>query len=211
MPLPYATPARVKSRLGIASSDKDTLLTAMCEEINAYIESVTRRAIGSSSVTNQLIDGHGIHIQDGGYVIDYPHGIRSVDTLEARLTTDGTYSTIPATDYFLRPEDAYRTPGWPAFSIHLTDLPSAGNSVPFIQPAFGAIRLTGDVGWAEMPADLRGSAEVAVSRAFAARQAGYGDDVGPDELGEITVSRFLSSHDWRIIKRYRWEVVEVID
>ena len=211
MPLPYATPANVKSRLGITTSDHDATLSKMCDEVNTYIESVTRRAIGSSSVTNQLIDGYGIHIQSGGYVIDYPPGIRSITTLEARLTTDGSYSTIPSSDYFIRPEEPFRTPGWPGFAIYLTDIPSSGNSVPSLQGAFDAVRLTGGIGWAQMPADLRGSAEVAVSRAWRAKEAGYQDDSGVDELGEITVSRFLSAHDYRIIRRYRWEVVEIID
>ena len=57
MPLSYATPANVKSRLGITSTDKDTLLWRMCEEINTYIETVTKRAIGSSAVSAELLDG----------------------------------------------------------------------------------------------------------------------------------------------------------
>ena len=206
MPLPYATPANVKRRLGITSTDKDSLLAGLCEEVNAYIESVTRRAIGSSSVSGQLIDGWGEHTQDGGYVIDYPQGIRHIHSLEIRLTTDGDYTSIGSNDRFIRPEDAYRNPGWPGFYIALTDV----GAVNPVQGAYGAVRLSADIGWAEMPADLRGTAEVAVSRAFHSRQAGYDDDSGTDEYGEITVSRFLSTHDYRIIRRYRWTPVEVI-
>lgn len=211
MPLPYATVANVKNRLGINVTDHDAVLARMCDEINTYIESVTRRAIGSSSVTNELIDGYSLHIQSGGYVIDYPRGIRSITTLEARLTTGDSYSTIPSTDYFIRPEEPYRTPGWPGFYIQITDIPASGNTVPSLQGAFEAVRLTAAIGWSQMPADLRGTAEVAVSRAWRSKEAGYADDSGVDELGEITVSRFLSSHDYRTIRRYRWEVVEVID
>ena len=211
MPLPYATPANVKNRLGITSSDHDAVLSRMCDEANTEIEGNTHRAIGSSSVTSQLIDGFGIHIQSGGYVIDYPPGIRSISTLELRLTTGGSYSTIPSTDYFIRPEEPFRDPGWPGFYIHLTDLPSSGNEVPSINGAFGAVRLTAAIGWAQMPSDLRGVAEVGVSRAWRAKEAGYQDDSGVDELGEITVSRFWSSRDWRIIRRYAWKPVEVID
>jgi hypothetical protein len=206
MPLPYATPARVKTRLGITSTDKDTLLYGLCEEVNSYIEQVTRRAVGSSSVSGQLIDGWGQHIQDGGYIIDYPQGIRNIHSLEIKLTTDGDYTSIGSNDRFIRPEDAFRSPGWPGFYIALTDI----GSVTAVQGAFGAVRLSADIGWSQMPSDLRGTAEVAVSRALVSKTAGYKDDVGADEFGEITVSRFLSSHDYRTIRRYRWEVVEII-
>ena len=208
MPLPYATTANVKTRLGITSTDKDALISRLCEEMNTYVESVTRRAIGSSSVSSEVIDGW--RRQEDGYVLPYPRGIRSISTLEMRLTTTSDYSTVPATDYFIRPEEPYRTPGWPGFEIVMTDIPSSGNATPTIEVAIGAVRHTSAIGWAQMPADIRGVAEVGVSRAFHARQAAYADDVGTDELGEITVSRYLSTHDWRILKRYRWEVVEVI-
>lgn len=208
MPLPYATPENVKSRLGITSADKDTLLYRLCDEVNTYIESVTRRAIGSSSVTAEVIDGG--RAQEGGYVIPYPRGLRSIGLLEVRLTTTSDYETVPAGDYFIRPEEPYRTPGWPGFEIMMTDIPSASNTTPIFQSAIGAVRLTATIGWPSMMADVRGVAEVAVSRAFHARQAAYGDDVGTDEIGEVTVSRFLSTHDYRILRRYRWEVVEII-
>ena len=214
MPLPYATPANVKRRLRIPTTDteEDSLLSAMCEEVNTYIESVTRRAIGSSSVTSELIDGGSIHIQSSGYIIDYPRGIRNIDTLELRTSTTGDYETVPATDYFIGPEEPYRTPGWPGFYIQLTDLPASGNTIPLVYRAFGAIRLSApSTGWAQMPADLRGAAEVAVARAWKSKEAGFQDDSGVDELGELTVSRFLSGHDYRTIRRYRWEVVEIID
>jgi len=209
MPFPYATVDNVKNRLGITGTSEDTLLWRMCAEVNAYIETVTRRSIGSSSVTNQVISSWE-HVQGGGCIIDYPPGVRSITSLEVRLTTDGSYSTVPAGDYFILPEAPYRTPGWPGFSIHLTDIPSSTNSTPTISGAFEAIRLNADIGWAAMPDDIRGVAEVAVSRALHAAKAGYGDDVGLDEWGEMTVSRFLSSHDYRTLRRYRWEPVEVI-
>lgn len=211
MPLPYATPANVKNRLGITGSGNDALLSSLCEEANAEIEGTTHRAIGSSSVSNQIIDGFGIHIQSGGYVIDYPPGVRSISTLELRLTTDGSYSTIPSSDYFIRPEEPFRTPGWPGFAIHLTDLPSSGNEVPSLHGGFAAVRLTAEVGWARMPSDLRGVAEVGVARAWRGKEAGYQDDQGVDELGEQTISRWWSSREWRIIRRYAWKPVEVID
>jgi hypothetical protein len=211
MPYPYATKDNVKDRLGITSATKDTLITRMCEEINSWIESVTQRAIGSSSVTNQLISGWE-HIQSGGYVIDYPPGLRSIATLEIKLTTDGSYATVPATDYFILPEEPYRTPGWPGFYIHLTDIPSATNERPSIQGAFEAVRLTSTgVGWAAMPGDLRGIAEVGVSRALHSRQAGYADDVGSDEFGEVSVSRVLTQSEKAIVRRYRHHPVEIID
>jgi len=208
MPLPYATPANVKSRLGITSTDKDTLLWRMCEEINTYIETVTKRAIGSSAVSAELLDGWDV--QGSGYIIDYPQGLRSISSLEIRLTTTDSYATVPASDYFIGPSVSQRNPGWPGFYIALTDLPASTNSTPFVLGAYGAIRLSAEIGWDEMQADVRGVAEVAVSRALHSRNAGYADDVGADEWGEITVSRFLSSHDYRTLRRYAWKPVEII-
>lgn len=211
MPLPYATKERVKTTLGITGTSKDAIIEKYCLSANRYVETLTHRSIGSSSVSGQIIDGFGVHIQDGGYVIDYPHGIRSISSLEIKLTTDGDYATVPAADYFIGPRDAYRAPDWPGFYIALTNIPSAGNSTPYVLPAYGAIRLSADIGWAEMPDDLRSIAEVAVSRAYQARQAGHADDVGVDEFGESSVSRVLTKSEKSVILQYRWLPVEVID
>ena len=56
----YATLANVKSRLGIASADTtdDTLLTRVCDQVNAYIESYTHRVLAPISGTQTyLFDG----------------------------------------------------------------------------------------------------------------------------------------------------------
>ena len=208
MPYPYATVSAVKARLGLTTTTADSLLAAMCEQVNAYIESVTGRALGSSTVTNELLDGW--EAMEGGYCLVYPKGIRSISSLEVASYTGAPFQTIPDTDYFIRPVAAMRSPGWPAFEIWMTDIPSAANPLPTFQQGFATIRHTSDIGWAQMPPDVREVGEVAVVRAYKARQAGQTDEVGNDETGVQTISRFISARDRETLMRYRQRVIEII-
>lgn len=208
MPYPYATTAAVKARLGITNTTHDSLLSGMCEAVNALVESIAQRALGSSTVTAEKLDGWDT--LEGGRVIVYPRGVRSISSLEVAAYTGSTYVTVPSTDYFLRPTANLRTPGWPAFEIWMTDIPAAANSLPTFEGGFDTIRMTADIGWAQMPVDVREVAEVTVVRAWQARQAGQTDEAGTDENGTVTVSRHLSARDMQTLMRYRWRSIEIV-
>ena len=99
-------------------------------------------------------------------------------------------------------------PGWPAFEIHLSDIPSS--TYPMFPPGYATIRMSADIGWASMPEEIREVAEVMAVRAWQARQAGQSDMVGSDDTGQQMVSNYISGRDRQTLMRYRWRSVEII-
>ena len=192
----------------ITTTTHDSLLSGMCDQVNALVESIAGRALGSSTVTAEKLDGWDA--LEGGRVILYPKGVRSISSLEVAAYTGDSYVTVPSTDWFLRPTANLRTPGWPAFEIWMTDIPASSNSLPTFEGGFDTIRMTADIGWAQMPLEVREVAEVTVVRAWQARQAGQTDEAGTDENGTSTISRYLSGRDMQTLMRYRWRSIEIV-
>jgi hypothetical protein len=118
--------------------------------------------------------------------------VRSVSELAVATQTGGTYTVIPATDYFLRPLPQDRDPGWPATRIELSDWPS-----------YNTVRVKAVTGWPAIPDEITDVALTMVVRAWHARQGGQTDIVGTDETGAPVVSRYLSGRDRETLKRYR--------
>jgi hypothetical protein len=127
--------------------------------------------------------------------------VRSVSELAVATQTGGTYTVVPATDYFLRPLPQDRSPGWPATRIELSDYPTG--SAWFFWPGYATVRVKAVVGWPAIPDDITGVALTAVVRAWHARQSGQTDIVGNDETGAPIVSRYISGQDWFTLKAYR--------
>lgn len=208
MAYPYTTLERIKSRLNISDSNDDASLQWAVDGTNAYIESITERAIGSNTVTQQLIDGWDCLDER---TLIYKDGVRSITTLEVKPYTGGDWVTVPATDYFVRPSEHLRVPGWPGFEIQMTDIPSSGNTYPFFPSGYETIRLTAAVGWAEMPTELREVADVIAVRVWQARQFGQQDMGGTDDAGVVTFTRATSARDMRTIMRFKWRPVWATD
>lgn len=206
MALPYVTLANLKLRLGITDTTDDGTLSRVCDQVNAYVESVTGRAIGSNSVTGQLLDGFD-SLEDQ-LVMLYPAGIRNISSLEVAPTTGDDFVAVASNDVFLMPNEASRQPGWPAFAIQFSDVPTG--TYPYFPQGYRNVRISADIGWSEMPEEIREVAEVTAVRAWQARQAGQSDLVGADEIGQPLVSNYLSRRDRDTLSRYRWRSVEVI-
>lgn len=194
----YATLADLKTRanLGTATTD-DTLLGDICDQINGYIESpaATGRILAPISGTPAYtFDG------DGGTVLWFPTGIRTVTTLEVALYTGATYATVGTADYFLRPHEQDRDNGWPALRIEFSDRPTG--SYARFPVGYDTVRVTGTFGWAAIPDEITEIALVAAVRAWHARESGQTDIVGTDEFGKPLVSRFFSARDYATLKSY---------
>ena len=127
--------------------------------------------------------------------------VRSVSELALATQTGGSYTVVPATDYFLRPLPQDRAPGWPATRIELSDYPTG--SYWFFWPGYATIRLKAVVGWPAIPDDITDVALTMAVKAWHGRQSGYQGLIGSEETGNIVVSRFMDNKDWSTIKAYR--------
>ena len=121
-----------------------------------------------------------------------------ISELALATQTGGSYTVVPATDYFLRPLPQDRAPGWPATRIELSDL-----SGEYFHRGYSTVRVKAVTGWPAIPDDITGIALTAVVRAWQARQSGQTDIVGNDETGAPIVSRYLSARDRDTLKAYR--------
>ena len=192
----YATLTDLKTRLGITATTDDTVMTALCAEVNAYIEGpqACNRVLAPISSAAYTFDG------DGSRILNYPRGIRAVSLLEVAQFTGAAYSTIPSTDYFIRPSAANRQSGWPATQLVMTDIPHT--FFAYFPVGYDTIRVTMTTGWDAIPDDITDVALTAATRAWTSIQAGQHDIVGMDDMGRPLVSRFFSSRDMGTLRAY---------
>lgn len=211
MALSYVTTAAVKARLGITNTTDDTVIGTIVGQVNGFVESYCHRAIGpfaTGSTFTLHFENDDAH--DSGRVFTFPAGISSITLLEVAPYTGASFVTVPSSDWFLMPHAQERDSGWPAFEVHMSDIPSASNGQPFFAPGYNTVRITGDFGWAAIPDEV---SEVAVNLALAlwrSRSAGTSDvfTIGPD--GERTFERALSDKDRRTLNRYQQRTVTIL-
>jgi hypothetical protein len=198
----YATLATVKARLGIPSADTtdDAEITVVCNQVNGYIESYTGRPICNLGTATYTYDGYEAL---DNRVLFIARGLQSVSQLQTATYTGGSFSTVPATDYFLRPSDQELDPGWPHTQLVMTNVPSANNFSPLFYDGYDTVRITGVWGYATIPEEIHEIAQVMAVRAWTARQAGQTDQIGVSELGQPVISRTLSIRDRETLGRYK--------
>lgn len=198
----YAALAAVKTRMKRTDTADDSFITTLCDQINGWVESPQGAGRPIAPYTGTfLFDGSSWRFD--GRVLVVPRGVRSVTTLKLADATGETLTLIASTDYYLRPVEQDRSPGWPATRIHISDLP-AGAFTEADTSGFATTEVVGDFGWAAIPDEIKDLAETAVVRAFSARAGGQSDLIGNDETGQPLVSRFLSGDHRRLIESYRW-------
>ena len=193
----YATPAALKTRMGITDTTDDTLLGLICDQINSYIEGPmgTGRVLAPIASATYLLDG------DGSPTLHYPKGIQSVSLLQIKwFTQDTTLHTIPTTDYRLRPRPDQLPNGWPATRIEIVDIPLGG--VGYFPPGYDTVSVTMTTGFAATPDEITELALVAAGRAWHAVQTGQSDIVGTDAMGRPLVSRYFSARDRDLLYSY---------
>ena len=188
----YASATAVKVRLNIGTADTtdDALITTICGQVNDWLEDEIGRPVGPLASQTYTFDG------DGSDCLYVRQGIRTITTLSIAPVTGDT--KVAETNFVLLPRVQDRRTGWPAFEVKLTDLSTA-----VFYRGFGNVEIVGDFGWEAIPPDLKEIAEVAVVRAWHARQTGQTDIVGTDETGNPVVSRFISGKDMKTIRRYK--------
>lgn len=195
----YATLAGLKLRLfndGTTATANDTVLSSICDQVNAYIEGpeACGRVIAPVTSAAYLFDG------DGSRVLRYDKGIRAVSLLEVAQMTNGAYQTVPSTDYRVRPATQNRAPGWPGGRIEMVDIPAG--SMGYFPFGYDTVRVTMTTGWDAIPDDVTDVALTAATRAWTSVQAGQSDIVGSDDMGHPLISRFFSSRDMGTLRAY---------
>lgn len=199
----YVTASALKTRMGVTDTNSDTILGAIATAVCAMVESYIGAPVADGGHAARLFDG------DGTDRLWIRQGIRATDstdvTLEIRDETGGTFTTMAAADFVIRPHVHDRPTDWPAWYIKLTDESSTYGTFTL---GFDTVRITprqghGGWGWDPIPADLKAVAEIMGVRMFQARQSGDMMVVGSTDFGQAIV-RFLPEPEYRfVLERYR--------
>lgn len=196
----YMTAALLKTQLGISDTTDDTVLGYVADRINQFIEGKTRRVLAPVTSTAYVFDGTGTPSLDvTQHVAGFTGGLRAISLLEVAPHTGASYTTLPATDYFLRDVSG---PAMPFDRVYLSDLPTGGYSR--FPRGFATVRITATAGPAAIPDDIILVATNVGTRAWHSIQsAGAGDAsvVGTDEMGAI-VTRSFWPMELDILRRF---------
>lgn len=196
----YATAALLKAQTGIPDTTDDAVLGAVCDRINAFIEGYTRRILAPIASATYAFDVEEPtrRLDVTQHASGFVGGLRAISLLEVAPHTGAPYSTLPASDYFLRDVSM---PAAPFDRVVLSDVPSGGYSR--FPRGLATVRITATAGWAVIPDDIIEVALTAATRAWHAIQSGQTDMVGTDEMGQTLVSRSFSPRDLDTLMRYR--------
>lgn len=199
----WATAATMKLRMGIADSTDDDILTQYAMEANQWLHGRIGRPVGPVASTTYFFDGEDTIL--GGKCLPVPMGVRTVTSLAVRSATGDAYTSIPSSDYHLRPRVQARDVGWPATQLWLTDVASSSNTwgTLFPRKGYDAIQVTATAGFDEHPADLVELANRLAISSMRARAYGTGESYAVGEDGERVFEREMSARDWGTVKFYR--------
>lgn len=199
------TLADVKLRLW---PDGDTTDTTSDSLLNEFIPQATEDIqgyCGRQFVADTVDVAYYFDMRARTRVLYVPKGIFSVTTLEVAVQTQppsgGTYTTMAATTYNLRPTAANRTlgPGQPPDELELSDSPSGQT----FYAGYNTVRLTGKLGWLSVPVTINAVALAAVIRRYAARQSGQVPFIGGEGFGGPTL-RYTSPEEREQLDRYAY-------
>lgn len=191
----------VKQALGETDSTHEEELAELIGEVTTDIIGHTGRRFirwPLTGTTTVVLD-----VPRSGRVLRIPQGIASLTTLEiaseSQPESGGTYTTADAADWMLRPAAYDRLAGWPATEIVIRD--NATGPVTEFSAGYNAARLTGALGWDDVPADIAAIARRAVVRRFKNRGAATVNRGGDPQ--DIMARWTLSLEEARKLNWYR--------
>jgi hypothetical protein len=200
------TAAQVKARInpaGVSDAVDDTLISEIIDEVSGWIQSYTGRKFNPISSADYYFDTRA------GYVLRVPIGIRAVTFMGVAMTSQpdagGTYTTVPSTDYILRPKTQDNADGWPYTEIRISRGTLAGTITTFATVDNGC-KLTMTAGFAAIPKDIEAVAIDAAVAAYQNRKMGASGVIGAEGDAIIPwVSFFSSGSPQRAtLMRYRY-------
>lgn len=180
------TTAQVKTRIfpaGVTDTADDALISELIDQVSDYIEQYTGRKLVAVASTTYVFD------TVAGYVLRVPIGIRTitsmgVNNLAHQPDSGGSYTTVTAADYLLRPKTQDGPQGWPFTEVWISRGTLAGTISVFGNIQNGCT-ITGTFGFAVTPPDMVSVAIDAVVAAFEARKNGASGVIGAD-MGALT-------------------------
>lgn len=204
------TSAQVKARLqnaasGVVFSATDTtLISELIDQVSDFIEQYTGRKLVPVSSTTYVFD------TVSGYVLRVPIGIRTITSLGVNNLTHqpdsgGSYTTVAATDYLLRPKTQDGPQGWPFMEIQISRGTLAGTISAFGNIQNGAT-VTGTFGFTATPPDIQSVCIDACVAAFQSRKMGASGVFGADGDAIVPWASFFTrgSPQRATIDRYRF-------
>jgi len=193
----YATLADVKSALRITDSVDDTLLEGAVESASRLIDGYAMRNFyQSGTVTRDFATPDPLICQ-----IDDLAG--TAITVEAQLSSDGSYTTFAVTDYQLEPlnGDLDGIP-WAFDRIRAIEDYVFPTGNQFADDGEALVRVTGVFGWPSVPKAIEIATIIQATRIFKRFDsplgvAGFGD------FGAVRVSRFLDPDVEQLVMPYK--------
>ena len=184
------TTAQVKARLfpaGVADTSDDVLTSELIDQVSDWVQSYTGRKLVAVTSATYVFDTRA------GYVLYIPMGLRAVTAFGVNNTahqpdSGGSYTTVAATDYLLRPRAHEGPNGWPFTEIHLARA-AVGTIHTFGNIENGAT-ITATTGFAVTPPEVVSVAIDGVVAAYQARKNGVTGVMGPDDGQLVTFSAF---------------------
>jgi len=190
---------RIESNSGSLSDNEQEQVIAYIRQVTSYIHGRTGRLFTrtpANGTTTYLLD-----VLRAGRTLWVPKGIAAATTLEVASSsqpeTAGTYATVAAAEWFLRPTLVDRDAGWPATQVAISNV-----SGSYFAAGYNTVRLTGALGWDTVPADIAAVALTLVVAAFRERASSGGDSVTIGLDGERRYERSLSYQDRLTLDRY---------
>ena len=197
------TTAQVKTRIfpaGVTDTADDVLISELIDQVSDYIEQWTGRKLVPVSSTTYVFDTFS------GYVLRIPIGIRTITSMGVNNLTNqpdaaGSYTTVTATDYLLRPKVQDMPQGWPFTEVWISRGTLAGTISAFGNIQNGAT-ITGTFGFAAVPPEIQRVAIDAVVDLYESRKNGEGRVIG-DSMGTLDVWKDF----FGTIGRYRFQAI----
>lgn len=118
-------------------------------------------------------------------------GIRSVTTLEVAPSDGAAFAVVPAAEYALWPDDFDRSPGWPATGIRLVE--TSTTRFPGVE---GTVRITGQGGWATVPARVSQIGALAIWRSLIGGGSGGADYTIAGRDGGERILAYIAPGEW---------------
>lgn len=189
-----------KQRLGITDTSSDEDLLEIITQVSAEIQGYTGRRFAKtpSSGTGTFY----FDVEHSGRVLRVPQGIASMTTLEvatqSQPETGGTFTTVAAGEWFLRPVTAERSYGWPATEVHITDTSSS-----YFAPGYNTVRATMALGFAQVPYDIQAVALSATVRNHMSKGSPGGVTALAGPTGQMVILRGIGPQEMATLDRYR--------
>lgn len=192
----------VEQRLaGVASTNDREQLLEIISQVSAEITGYTGRTLLPETATYRFDALVGQTLDRSLRTLWVDRGIRSITSLsiaaDDQPDTGGTFTTLAATEYSLRPSTIAREPGWPATSVVI--LPTSSS---WFTPGINTVEIAGAFGFAAVPPDVQAVAENATIRRYQARGSGVATALGTEDFG-ARLLRWISPEERMTLERYR--------